>query len=636
MTVQEGSSARRSNSPAVYVVVLSWNGRNFLQTCLDSLRLQTYSERSIVVVDNGSTDDSQAFIRQHYPEVILIENACNLGFSAGNNVGMRFALQAGADYVVLLNQDTEVDPRWLEELVRVAEADPQIGAVASQMYLYTHKTLLNSTGIEMNYAGLAWDRGFGRVDEAERQWPTEVLGVTGGAMFLRAEALRRVGFFDSRYFAYCEDLDLSVRLWEGGYRLVYAPAARLYHRFSASLGDESSSKILLMQSNRWRFILKHFPVGQLLRHGPVLLTQERKFLVGLLRRGDFSHIWLRLRVYWRTAMGIPSILRYRWSQKERLRDTPPWWRFVIPDYGDPDTFVPRLDFRFIETAAEASTDRLFMGVNDTALGEGWYALVKSEAASPAFRWFGRAATCFLRVPHPGSYILQLHLAHPFAVLRAPRLQVFCDDREIGEVQVETYVGEWWTVHLPVEVEKETVAVRLVVGNPLLREEIGAHADLGLKVNEVSLLPVGSVLLRPNIGRRAGSQRGFAATSLNPSCLRAGISLKEGPRVEKGKVEFVLLVENQGDTLWLTSEVAGPKGYVVVGAQLFDRSDRLLGELGPRGKLSRPLFPGDQDEVWMRLQLPKGINGGRVKVDLVDERITWFEQAGSEPLLIGLP
>ncbi len=630
MTVPEGSSARRSNSPAVYVVVLSWNGRNFLQTCLDSLRLQTYSERSIVVVDNGSTDDSQAFIRQHYPEVILIENACNLGFSAGNNVGMRFALQAGADYVVLLNQDTQVYPRWLEELVRVAEEDPQIGAVASRMFLYTHKTLLNSTGIDMNYAGLAWDRGFGRVDGAEWQRPTEVLGVTGGAMFLRAEALRRVGLFDPLYFAYYEDLDLSVRLWEAGYRLVYAPAARLHHKFSVTLGDESPRKNLLMQSNRWRFVLKNFSLRQLLRHGPALLVKEGKFLVGRIRRSDFSRVWLRLRAYWRTATGILSILRYRWSRGRRPH---PWWRFVVPAYGNPDTFVPRLDFRFVETEAEASTNRLLIGVNDMALGEGWYPLTQS-GTGPAFRWFGRSATCFLRVSHPGSYILQLHLSHPLTALRPPRLQVFCNGQEVGHLQVETYRGEWWTVHFPAELEKTTAALRLVVENPILREESGAYADLGLKVNEVSLLPAGSVLVRPDMGRRASALRGFAATSLNPSCLRAGLSLVEGPRVAKGRVEFVLSVQNQGDTLWLT-ETVGPRGYVVVGAQLFDRSGRPLGEVGPRGFFSRPLFPGEQEVVRMRLQLPNGSKGKRVKIDLVDESITWFEQAGAEPLLIEL-
>jgi hypothetical protein len=207
---------------------------------------------------------------------------------------------------------------------------------------------------------------------------------------------------------------------------------------------------------------------------------------------------------------------------------------------------------------------------------------------------------------------------------------------VGHLQVETYRAEWWTVHFPVELEKTTVTVCLRVENPISREESGAYADLGLKVNEVSLLPVGSVLVRPDMGRKEGTPPEFTATSLNPSCLRAGLSLVEGPRkVAGGRVEFVLSVQNRGDTLWLT-ETVGPRGYVRVGAQLFDCSGRPLGEVGPRGFFSRPLFPGEQEVIQMRLQLPNGSKGKRVKIDLVDELITWFEQVGSEPLLVDLP
>jgi hypothetical protein len=536
-----------------------------------------------------------------------------------------------------LNQDTQVYPRWLEELVRVAEEDPQIGAVASRMLLYTHKTLLNSTGSEMNYAGLAWDRGFGRVDGAEWAQPAEVLGVTGGAMFLRAEALRRVGLFDPRYFAYYEDLDLSVRLWEAGYRLVYAPEAVLYHKFSASLGGDSPQKIALFYRNRLRLVLKHFPFRELLRHSRGILKEEARLLLKRLRRGSLSLFWLRLQSYWRAVLMLPDILLFRTKKRMRPCGSPSWWRFLSPSYephDPPGVFVPRLDYRFVETAEEAPGGRVLMGVNDTALGEGWYPLTQS-GTGPAFRWFGRSATCFLRVSHPGSYILQLHLSQPLAALRPPRLQVFCNDKEVGRVQVETYRGEWWTVHFPAELEKTTATVRLVVENPILRQESGAYADLGLKVNEVSLLPAGSVLVRPDMGRREGTPPEFAATSLNPSCLRAGLSLVEGPRKIVGRgVEFALSVQNQGDTLWLT-EAVGPRGYVVVGAQLFDRSGYPLGEVGPRGFFSRPLFPGEQEVVRMRLQLPNGSKGKRVKIDLVDESITWFEQAGSEPLLIEL-
>ena len=210
---ESSAVASSSNLPAVYVVILSWNGREFLPACLDSVRLQTYRNRTVVVVDNGSTDGSQGFIQQQYPEVILIENGCNLGFSEGNNVGLRFALEAGADYVVLLNQDTKVETKWLEELVKLAEGDRWIGGVASHMRLFTHKTLVNSTGIEMNCAGSAWDRGFGRVDGTGYRWPIEVLGVTGGAMFFNQT--KRITMNSTRIISFTLCLGLACLLMMG-------------------------------------------------------------------------------------------------------------------------------------------------------------------------------------------------------------------------------------------------------------------------------------------------------------------------------------------------------------------------------------------------------------------------------------
>ena len=368
------------------------------------------------------------------------------------------------------------------------------------------------------------------------------------------------------------------------------------------------------------------------RHSGDLLMREALFFGGGLRRGDFSGLWLRLRVFWRAATRIRRVIGYRRAERQ-----PPqtWCGSVIPGSGKRDTAVPRRDFQLVEEETAAVTDRLIVGVNDTALGEGWCPLTSSRN-SPAFSWIGRSATCFLRVFHPGSHVLQLHVSHPLAALRPPRLRLFCNDRQVGDVEVKTYRGEWWTVQFPVELKKVTATVRLAVGNPHVREDSGVVAELGLQVNEVGLLPVGSALIRPNVGRQEGARPWFVATSLNPSRLRAGLSLLEEPRrAPDGGVDFALSVQNQGDTLWLR-ETAWRKGYVVVGAELCDRSGCSLGEIGPRRLLDRPLFPGEQEVIRMRLQVPKGSKGKQVKIDLLDELITWFEQVGSEPLFIDLP
>jgi GT2 family glycosyltransferase len=634
----------KSAHPTVYIVVVSWNGRDLLPACLDSVGFQTYQEKKVLVVDNGSTDGTQSIIRQRYPGVVLIENSSNLGFCKANNIGADHALRAGADYIVLLNQDTEVDSRWLEELVRTAEGDRSIGAVASRIRLYSHKALINSVGVEMNYAGLAWDRGFGRVDDARCIWPDEVLGVTGCAMLLRAEIIQHLGLFDSHYFAYYEDLDLSVRLWEAGYRLVYTPHALLYHRFSASLGNESPRKTLLIKSNRWRFILKHFPLGPLLtKHAPVLIFLEVRFLFRLLRQRHISSFWLFVRSYCRTLLGLPSILRYRLSSRRRLGEVPVWWRFVLPGYNEPGIFIPRLDYRQVESDAEAATERLIMGVNDTCLGEGWFHLnfpvggTPNRRMIPAFRCFGRSATCFLRVSRPGNYILQLHVSHAFAALGPLQLSIMCNEKEVGRLPIETYCGEWWTLQFPVQLDRDTATIQLIVDGVIPREESGALSDLGLRVNEVGLILPGSSLLRSvNLWNQFTCAEKFSATSRDPSILRASLSVVGEPVMLNQTLELVISAQNQGDTLWLTQDSTKTIGYVTIGAQLFDEFGDALGEAGPRGTFDHSVLPGECQEVNLRLALPVNFLKGRVKIDLVDEQITWFEGVGSKPLFVDLP
>ncbi len=321
--------------PRVFVIVLSWNGGEELKACLGSLLIQTYPQKTLLVVDNGSRDKSPEMVRRDYPEVELRENGKNLGFAEGNNVGIRLALKKGADYIALLNQDARAHPLWLEELVRAAEEDPQIGALSSRILLDPPGTRLNSTGIEMNLAGLAWDRGFGQEDGKEWQKPAEVLGVTGGAMFLRARALKEVGLFDPGYFAYYEDLDLSLRLREAGYRLLYVPGAVVYHRFSSTLGENSPQKAALFYRNRLRLILKHFPPKELLRHGRSILREEGLFLAKRLLLGPRKLFWLRLWSYGQALSMLPEAYRYR-RQKKGGGELPPWWPLLHPSYEPHD------------------------------------------------------------------------------------------------------------------------------------------------------------------------------------------------------------------------------------------------------------------------------------------------------------
>jgi len=193
---------------------------------LSALLAQTYSPYEIILVDNGSHDGSVDFVRARFPEVRIVENSENLGFAAGNNVAIRVAR---GDYIVTLNNDTRAEPEWLEELVRVVETDPQIGMCASKMLFYHHAGILNSTGISLDVAGIAWDRRGGERDNGQEHEPVEIFGPCAGAALYRREMLDEVGLFDEDFFAYHEDVDLAWRARSRGWRCMYSPRAVVHH-----------------------------------------------------------------------------------------------------------------------------------------------------------------------------------------------------------------------------------------------------------------------------------------------------------------------------------------------------------------------------------------------------------------------
>jgi len=483
-------------TPTVTVIVIGWNGGRLLRDCLLSLREQTHPCR-VIVVDNGSTDGSRDLLRREFPDVRLIENGCNLGFGEGNNIGMRVAMSEGADYVALLNQDARADRRWIEHLVRAAEADPTIGSVGSRMLLESHPGLLNGTGVLVNLSGCAWDRGFARADGPRWRRPTDIVAASGGAVLLRVDALRRIGLFDADYFAYFEDVDLGVRLWESGYRVVYCPDAEVTHHFSSTLGDESFGKLLLVHGNRWRFLLKHFPLGLLLRLRPIIAAD--RLFADRLRMGS-ANVKLWLRVYLRALSFVPGALAYRLRHRVSRERRERWWRLVERQVGYPPIQVPVIDYDVTDDASSASTDRILMGVNDRLLGRGWYPLVRpvpttfTAPEGPALRAFGISAACFLRVAKPGAYVVQLHVSQAPESTEPRDVSVTCNGALVGRKSVSAGVL-WQTLQFPVTLDSETAAIELRVEDPLRAEQTGSRLDSGLRVNEISVLAADSPFLR---------------------------------------------------------------------------------------------------------------------------------------------
>ena len=221
-------------SPRVAVVILTWNGLEDLATCLDSFACVEYQNYEVLVVDNGSEDDTVAVVRERWPWVTLIETGTNLGYVGGNNVGMRHALQRGADYVFILNNDTKMTPTVLTDLIAVMQTDPRIAIVGAKNLLMADPTYTWG-----KYGVLTWGPMLAAVvgrDQPDRPEasPKDVDWVIGNGCMMSREALERVGLFDEEFFQVHEDIDWSTRARALGYRVVYVDTAAIHHKGASS------------------------------------------------------------------------------------------------------------------------------------------------------------------------------------------------------------------------------------------------------------------------------------------------------------------------------------------------------------------------------------------------------------------
>ena len=225
------------SNPKVACIVLNWNGWADTIECVRALKECTYPELTLIIVDNGSTDDSVTRIRSAHPDVLLLESGTNLGFAGGNNIGIRYALAHGADYVWLLNNDTNPAPNAASALVAKALADKKLGAVASICYHADAPSVVQAWGGSRVNLWI----GYGRLCKESRDddW---LHTLNGTSMLISREAMEDVGLLDEDFFLYWEDTEFSLRLRKKGWRIGAAPESRVLHKVSAST---SGNKVLL-------------------------------------------------------------------------------------------------------------------------------------------------------------------------------------------------------------------------------------------------------------------------------------------------------------------------------------------------------------------------------------------------------
>lgn len=232
------------STDSVHVVTLNWNRKEDTVACLDSVLAMAPPPAEVILVDNDSRDDTPRAVADRFPQVQVLVNEENLGFAGGMNVGLRAALDAGASYILILNNDTLVAPDLLKHLLEAARGDEQIGITAPKIYYADPPE-------QIWYAGAMRRRwlpgfsfpGYGKQDGPRYSQRRDVDFATGCGLLVRAEALHKVGLFDeTHFFMYHEDLDLSERIRRSGYRIVYVPQARMWHKESASTDPMSPLK----------------------------------------------------------------------------------------------------------------------------------------------------------------------------------------------------------------------------------------------------------------------------------------------------------------------------------------------------------------------------------------------------------
>lgn len=263
------------------VVIPNYNGRNYLQDCLTSL-LEGRKVPAIIVVDNGSVDESAAMVKERFPMVKLIALPENRGFSAAVNIGIR---EAGTEYVFLLNNDTVVLKDTIEELEAAMERHPKAFSVAAKMLQMKNPELIDSAGDFYCASGWAFARGKDRKTEAFSK-ETSVFSACAGAALYRKAVFEKIGDFDENHFAYLEDIDVGYRAKIYGYRNYYAPASVVLHAGSGSSGSRHNKfKVDLSSRNSIYLIYKNMPVLQVLLNLPFLLLGYLVKILFFLKKG---------------------------------------------------------------------------------------------------------------------------------------------------------------------------------------------------------------------------------------------------------------------------------------------------------------------------------------------------------------
>ncbi len=318
-----------SVKPLVSAIVVNWNGKEVIEDCLDSLLNQSWENIEIIVVDNGSEDESLSFIKANYGErVVIVCNNENEGFSRGCNIGIA---KSKGEFIALLNNDAVADSKWIEELLSSFGGEPETGMAASKILVYGQNNIIDNVGHLLYRDGINRGKGRGELDSGQYDNEKECLFPSGCALMYRRAMLDEIGLFDEDFFAYGDDTDLGLRGRLCGWEAVFNSQAIVYHRYSFSTGAYSSEKFFLVERNRIFILLKYFPLPMIaISHFHTMYRYFYHFIAAIQGKGATGgfegSLWdlivIMLRAHIDALKLIPSMVKKRRFYIDNLKMKP--------------------------------------------------------------------------------------------------------------------------------------------------------------------------------------------------------------------------------------------------------------------------------------------------------------------------
>ena len=278
--------------PSVAIVILNWNGKDFLEKFLPSVLRSAYANFSVIVADNASTDDSIVFLQANYPGVRLIENAINEGFAKGYNTALK---QVESDYYILLNSDVEVDPGWISPVIKLMESDQSIAACQPKILAFSNKNKFEYAGASggwIDSLGYPFCRGrvfdFCEIDHGQYDNIAEIFWASGAALFVRSSIFHALNGFDEYFFAHQEEIDLCWRMKRAGYKIFAQPSSIVYHVGGGTLPMGSRRKVFLNFRNNLVMLSKNLPFFEAIYKIPLRIALDQVAAFKAIVAPDFS------------------------------------------------------------------------------------------------------------------------------------------------------------------------------------------------------------------------------------------------------------------------------------------------------------------------------------------------------------